>query len=128
MARILGKNTKPEIKVRQLLCSMGYRFRLCKKDLPGKPDIVLSKHKAVIFVNGCFWHLHRRCIDGKIPESRVKYWRPKLELNKKRDQLNARKLRRQGWMVLKLWECEVERDLNQIKVKITRFLKNADLK
>jgi len=128
MARILSKNTRPEMLVRHLVYSMGYRYRLHGKELPGKPDIVFRKRKKVIFVQGCFWHLHRQCIDGKMPQSRVKYWLPKLERNKKRDQLNTQRLRRQGWMVLKLWECEVERDLNKIKVKINRFLKDADFK
>jgi len=120
MARILAKNTKPEIKIRRLLYSLGYRFRIHKKDLPGKPDIVLLKYKAVIFVHGCFWHLHDGCRDGTIPKTRTKYWTEKLTTNQERDIRNIKKLRRAGWKVLRFWECEIERKIAKIQQKILR--------
>ncbi len=95
MSRILGKNTQPEIKVRQLLHAMGYRFRIHKKGLPGKPDIVLKKHKAIIFVHGCFWHLHGKCRDGRIPKTNVTFWSKKLLANKKREKLNTKTLQQE---------------------------------
>jgi DNA mismatch endonuclease, patch repair protein len=123
MARILGKNTKPEIKVRQLLHSRGYRFRLHQKDLPGKPDIVLSRHKTVVFIHGCFWHLHGRCRDGTTPKTRVVFWSNKLLANKKRDAKNAQRLRRKGWRVLRFWECEIEKRPDAVSRRISKALK-----
>lgn len=122
MARILAKNTKPEIAVRRLLRSLGYRFQGHRKDLPGKPDIVIKKDKKIIFVHGCFWHFHSRCIDGKMPKSRIEYWQPKLERNVKRDKSNGRLLKKEGWKVLKLWECEIEKKVKPTIKKINKFL------
>ena len=125
MARILGKNTKPEIKTRQILHSMGYRFRIHNENLPGKPDIVIAKHKTIIFVHGCFWHLHSGCRDGTIPKTRIAYWRNKLLTNKRRDAGNIRRLRRLGWKVLRLWECEIERKPEKVHLKIIQTLKEC---
>jgi len=85
MRRIRSANTKPELVVRSLTHRLGYRFRLHRRDLPGRPDLVFPSKRRVIFVNGCFWHQHRRCIDGRIPKSNTAYWSPKLSNNKKRD-------------------------------------------
>ncbi len=122
MQRIKSKNTKPELQVRSLLHKMGYRFRLHGKTLPGQPDIVLSKCGAVIFVHGCFWHLHGRCRDGTMPKSHVRYWSEKLADNKKRDLRNIRKLRQMGWNVLRFWECEIEKQPEKVVQKLRRVL------
>lgn len=122
MARILSKNTGPEQLVRKMLFALGFRYRLHVKGLPGKPDIVLTKYKTVIFVHGCFWHLHSHCRDGTIPKTRTNYWREKLLNNKKRDAKHIRELRRQGWKVLKLWECEVEKNPSKVIKKLLEFL------
>lgn len=124
MSRIRDRDTKPERTVRRILTDMGYRYRLSVKSLPGKPDIVLKKHNAIIFVHGCFWHLCPNCREGRIPASRRDYWEEKLLNNKRRDQRNIRKLRRQGWKVMRLWECEIEKDLDKVSRKIKIFLSN----
>jgi DNA mismatch endonuclease (patch repair protein) len=124
MSRILSKNTSIEQRVRKMLSSMGYRYRLHVKGLPGKPDIVLSKYNTVIFVHGCFWHLHSGCRDGTVPKTRIHYWNEKLLKNKKRDAMHIRKLRRQGWNVLRLWECEVEMNPDKVIDKLKKILKN----
>lgn len=106
MSRIRSKNTKPEIAVRQFLHSRGFRFRLHDKKLPGTPDIVLPKYRTVVFVNGCLWHGHFWCRRFKMPKSRPEYWRPKIRMNKKRDRAKKNELRRTGWKVITVWECE----------------------
>lgn len=106
MARIRSKDTKPEMLVRRALHGLGFRFRLHVRHLPGRPDIVLPKYRAVIQVKGCFWHGHT-CRDGRLPKSNREYWVPKLLKNRERDIANDRKLRRLGWSVHNLWECRV---------------------
>lgn len=108
MSRIRSQDTSPEMVVRKLLHGMGYRYRLHVASLPGKPDIVLPKLKAIIEVRGCFWHQHPGCIDSHIPKSRRPYWAPKLARNKQRDVQNLRKLRQLGWRVCVIWECETQ--------------------
>ena len=124
MSRIRSRDTSPEKKVRSLLHQMGYRFRLHVKSLPGQPDIVLAKYKKVIFVNGCFWHLHKGCRDGTIPKTEHKKWKAKLERNIKRDKLHVWNLKKLGWKVLILWECEIEKQSEDVKQKLTTFMKN----
>jgi len=116
MSKIRSKNTTPEIKVRKLLHSMGYRFRLHRKDLPGKPDIVLPKYKTVIFVHGCFWHGHEasECKLSRLPKSKVDFWEMKISLNKKRDINIQRKLSELGWHFFIVWECQT---LNNEKLR-----------
>mgnify|MGYP001300842414 CR=1 FL=1 len=110
MSGIKGKDTHPEIAVRKFLHANGFRFRLHRKDLPGKPDIVLPKLNTIIFVNGCFWHRHN-CKKGKhLPKSNVDFWKDKLEKNKIRDRKNATALRDSGWQVLTIWECQTGDD------------------
>lgn len=106
MRAIKGSNTKPELLVRSLLHRLGYRFRLHRRDLPGKPDIVLPRYRAVIFVNGCFWHCHT-CRAGHVPKSREHYWGPKLARTQERDARNYAALVDQGWRVKVVWECEI---------------------
>ena len=121
MSRIRGRDTKPEIKVRRLLHGMGYRFRLHRKDLPGKPDIVLPKHSTVIFVHGCFWHRHS-CPNGRVvPSTNRQFWEEKFAANVERDKRNKRDLRRLGWRVLVIWECQTE-SVTALERRIKRSL------
>ena len=122
MSNIRSKDTKPEILVRKMLHSKGYRYRLHVKNLPGKPDIVLRKYNAVVFVHGCFWHLHQGCRDGTIPKTRTEYWENKLLGNKERDKKHLEALKKLGWRVLRVWECEVEKDPQMVLNKIISFL------
>ena len=108
MAAIKSKNTKPEIKVRQLLHSMGYRFRLHMKDLPGNPDIVLKKYKTVIYVNGCFCHRHPNCKYASTPKTRTSFWSQKFQSNVERDNKNYIKIKNLGWKYIVVWECELK--------------------
>ncbi|MGI6100030.1 MAG: DNA mismatch endonuclease Vsr [Lentisphaerae bacterium] len=110
MARIRSRDTKPELVVRSLLHRCGVRFSLRRRDLPGKPDIVLPKYKTVIFVHGCFWHRHAGCRLASEPKSRQEFWQAKFEANVARDRRNQRALKEAGWRVIVLWECEVMRD------------------
>jgi DNA mismatch endonuclease (patch repair protein) len=108
MSMIGGKNTKPEIIVRKLLFSKGFRFRLHRADLPGKPDIVLTKYHTVIFINGCFWHGHNHCKYSTIPKTRAQWWSTKIGTNKSNDKKNKSKLTRSGWRVLTIWGCQLK--------------------
>lgn len=105
MQAVKTKDTKPEMVVRRLLHAMGYRYRLHRKDLPGKPDIVFPGRKKIIFVHGCFWHCHG-CSKGRPPKSRLDYWQPKLEKNVIRDRTNQEQLISAGWRILVVWQCE----------------------
>ena len=121
MSKIRCKDTKPEISVRKIIYNLGYRYRIHKKNLPGRPDIVLSKHKKIIFVNGCWWHRHNCKLGRRTPKSRLSYWLPKLRANKERHIRNVKKLRNQGWKVLNVWECKIK-DIERLKKKISIFL------
>lgn len=110
MSRIRSTDTRPEKAVRSLLHRMGYRFRLHRKDLPGRPDIVLPKHRTAIFVHGCFWHRHRRCQYAYTPKSRRDFWENKFAGNLARDKKARQMLRRLGWRVIVIWECETLAD------------------
>ena len=108
MSGIRGKNTKPELQVRKSLHARGFRFRLHAKELPGKPDLVLPKHRAVIFVHGCFWHRHQGCRFAVVPKSNSEFWARKLDSNRERDLLHGQQLSSLGWRVFTIWECEVD--------------------
>lgn len=110
MSKIRGKNTGPELRVRQALWHAGLRFRLHAKDLPGKPDIVLPKWHAVIFVHGCFWHRHKGCPLFQLPATRTEFWDAKLSANSKRDIAAIRNLTNTAWRVLVVWECALNFD------------------
>ncbi len=114
MAAIKSKNTKPELVVRRSLHAMGYRFRLHKRDLPGKPDIVLPKYKIALFVHGCFWHRHEGCKYSTIPKTRTEFWIEKFRNNVERDKLNQAKLISMGWTPLIVWECETKKNVNSL--------------
>lgn len=121
MSRITGKNTNPEIVVRKVVHSLGYRFRLHRKDLPGKPDLVLPRHRKIIFVNGCFWHGHPHCRRATLPSSNIAFWRKKIADNKARDIDVNRRLRLAGWDVLVVWQCEISRRDHLLK-RLETFL------
>lgn len=108
MGRIRSKNTSPEMKVRRMAHRLGYRFRLHRKDLPGKPDLLFPRKKKVIFVHGCFWHQHSdiRCKISRLPKSRPEYWIPKLKKTVERDARHRADLANQGWEVFLIWECD----------------------
>lgn len=109
MSRIKNKNTRPEKTVRSALHKMGYRFRLHRKDLPGKPDIVLAKHKTVIFVHGCFWHQHKGCKYAYLPKTRVRFWKEKFKENYARDIRARKELKRMNWKSKVVWECQTKK-------------------
>lgn len=123
MGRIRGKNTKPEMILRSELFNQGFRFRVHQKDLPGKPDIVLQKHKTVIFVHGCFWHYHKDCREGRIPSTNSKFWKDKLQRNISKDEANIKALRKKKWKVHVVWECEIEKQLDRTLKKLTFKIK-----
>ncbi len=108
MGRVRNKDTKPEMRVRRLVHSLGYRYRLHYGRLPGRPDIAFPERRKVIFVHGCFWHRHEGCSRCRMPKSRREYWAPKLEKNRLRDIETRAKLEELGWDVLVVWECETE--------------------
>jgi len=121
MAAIRSADTRPEICVRSLLHRLGYRFRLHRKDLPGKPDIVLPKFRTVIFVHGCFWHTHSCRYGGVKPETRTAFWSAKRAATVERDQRKAKALSEQGWRVLTVWECETK-ESEDLSRKLSRRL------
>jgi DNA mismatch endonuclease (patch repair protein) len=117
MAKISGKNTKPEIMVRKYLFSEGLRYLKNDKRLPGTPDIVLPKYKTVVFVHGCFWHHHQNCKKSKLPETRKKFWKEKIHKNTNRDRKNYTDLKELGWRVIVVWQCEISnREKREVKL------------
>jgi DNA mismatch endonuclease (patch repair protein) len=121
MRNIRSKHTSPEMTVRRLVHAMGFRYRLHVPELPGKPDLVFPRLRKIIEVHGCFWHQHQGCIDSRVPTSRVEYWRPKLAGNVGRDRKNQSDLKKMGWKVLTLWECDIKESTKLIS-RINRFL------
>lgn len=121
MSRIKARDTAPELAVRSALHRLGYRFRLHRQDLPGRPDVVLPKHRIALLVHGCFWHRHLACINCSNPKTRRQYWGPKLLGNQKRDVRNRRLLRRLGWKPIVIWECETK-NTARLSAKLARSL------
>ena len=122
MSRIRGKNTKPEIVVRSLVHRLGYRYALHRSDLSGHPDIVLVRHKKIIFVHGCFWHMHRCRYGRVIPATRTNFWQNKRRGNVERDKRNIQLLKTMGWKILIIWECQT-RDSEKLTRRLRAFLK-----
>lgn len=121
MSQIKCRNTKPEVLVRSLVHRMGYRYALNRTNLPGKPDIVLVKHKNIIFVHGCFWHMHN-CKYGRVkPATNTNFWQTKRQSNKDRDKRNLKELRKQGWKILVIWECQTKNQ-DKLTKKLQYFL------
>jgi DNA mismatch endonuclease, patch repair protein len=124
MSRVKNKDSKAEMRVRSLVHRMGLRYRLHNKNLPGKPDIVLVRHKKVILIHGCFWHQHGVCRPLSVPEHNSDFWRKKFADNVERDKWNVRKLKELGWKVLVVWECETKNP-ETLEAKLRRFLRPA---
>jgi DNA mismatch endonuclease (patch repair protein) len=121
MQAVKGRDTEPEMRVRRALHALGYRFRLHRKDLPGTPDVVLPRHRAIVLVHGCFWHGHENCKRATVAVNNAETWRAKIEGNQKRDRRNLSELRELGWEVLIVWECEV-RDSIGLTDRLRSFL------
>jgi DNA mismatch endonuclease (patch repair protein) len=121
MSRVRNKDTSPELRVRRLVHSLGYRYRLYTSQLPGRPDLVFRSRRKVIFVHGCFWHRHEGCALCRTPKSRLRFWKPKLRGNQERDLRNQRKLEEMGWDYMIVWECE-SRDVSTLVKRIRFFL------
>lgn len=122
MSRIRGKDTRPEIVVRSLLHRLGYRFRLNRKDIPGKPDIVLPKYQTAIYVHGCYWHRHAGCHLAYTPKSNLEFWNKKFSKNTERDRLVSSALKETGWKQIVVWECET-RDQDALASRLKRELR-----
>lgn len=125
MSRIRSKDTRPEMLVRSMLERLRYRFRVYDRNLPGKPDIVLPRRRLALFVHGCFWHRHRNCRFAYTPKSRVRFWQKKFRENVERDRLKAGALRKQGWRVRVIWECET-RNLGLLEKRIQAMVRALD--
>ncbi len=121
MSRIRSKNTKPEKIVRKILTQFGLRYRLHNTKLPGKPDIVISRIKTILFVNGCFWHQHKGCKRRAIPKANTEYWSKKLKRNVEKQKEDIKLLKKDGWKVYIIWECETK-DENRLIKKLKRIL------
>lgn len=121
MSAIRSAGMKPEMAVRRTAHALGYRYRLHRKDLPGKPDLVFGPRRKAVFVHGCFWHQHQTCRDGGLPRSNASYWRPKLARNSARDVEHLAALTTAGWRVLVVWECETN-DRRELTKRLKRFL------
>jgi DNA mismatch endonuclease (patch repair protein) len=111
----------PEVAVRRIVHALGFRFRLHRRDMPGTPDLVFARLKKVIFVHGCFWHQHPGCREGRLPETRQEYWRPKLLRNVERDAENESRINALGWRTLTVWECELK-GASRVRDRLARFL------
>lgn len=120
MSHIRSRNTKPEVKLRKELFSLGYRYRINRKGLPGSPDIVLTKYHTCIFVNGCFWHGHKGCRYARRPKSNVEFWSNKIENNRERDLKDYTFLESLGWRVIVVWECELKKDMMEKTIASVR--------
>lgn len=125
MSRVRNTNTKPEMQVRKLLHGMGYRFRLHRNDLPGTPDIVLPRHRKVIFVHGCFWHGHKDCKRGARPVTNIEFWNAKLDRNEDRDRIAVLALSAAGWKSLILWQCQINK-ADDLRTRLRAFLIEED--
>src|SRR6266550_7834855 len=124
MSRIKSRDTRPEMIVRSIIHRLGYRYRLHKKDLPGKPDVVLVRHRKIIDVHGCFFHMHKCRYGSVVPATNAKFWRTKRLSNVERDRRNLKALRRDGWKVMIVWECET-RNLQALSKRIEKFLSST---
>ena len=125
MSRIRSMDTKPEMAVRRILHGLGYRYRLHRSDLPGRPDLTFPSRRKVIFVNGCFWHNHQGCEMARIPSSNRDYWQTKFEKNRSRDKRNLALLKRVGWTPFTIWECELSKPA-ALTEKMIAFLESGD--
>lgn len=125
MSLVRSANTGPEMAVRRIVHGMGYRYRLHCQDLPGKPDLVFRPRRSVIFVHGCFWHRHEGCALARLPKSRVEFWTDKLEANRERDARSVAALKKAGWRVCVVWECELK-NKEKLAQRLRRFLDKGE--
>jgi DNA mismatch endonuclease, patch repair protein len=123
MSTVRSSETKPEVTIRKFLFSKGFRYRKNSLLLPGKPDIVLSKYKTVVFINGCFWHGHKNCKASTLPKSKIEYWSNKISSNIERDTRNIKELRKLGWKVIIIWECQIKKIVNDEKLKLETIIR-----
>ena len=128
MSAIRNKNTKPELLVRKYLFSQGFRYRINVGKLAGKPDIVLAKYKTVIFINGCFWHLHTGCKYFKFPQQNANFWRAKLNSNVERDKRNYNILIAEGWKVIIIWECQLKQKREETLKELVKEIQGEGIK
>jgi DNA mismatch endonuclease (patch repair protein) len=124
MALVRSKDTKPELRVRRAAHALGFRYRLHVAGLPGRPDLAFPRLRRVVLVHGCFWHRHRGCPRTRLPKSRLDFWKPKLLANARRDRVKIAALRKLGWRVLVVWECETEKP-DALRRRLLRFLGGA---
>ena len=129
MSRVRSSETKPELQLRSVLHKAGFRFRKNVKELPGKPDVLLPKYKAIIFIHGCFWHGHLDCKKAKLPATRTEFWKTKIEGNIQRDKKSIQLLQEQGWRIAVIWECAVKNKqaLSETTELLASWLKSDDL-
>lgn len=125
MSRVKSRDTAPELTVRRVAHALGFRFRLHRRDLPGTPDLVFLKRRAVVFVHGCFWHRHEGCAKTTTPKSRGDFWQKKFDRNVERDQRALRDLKKLGWRTLVVWQCETN-DRAALGARLERFLDSGD--
>jgi DNA mismatch endonuclease (patch repair protein) len=123
MSKIRSKDTLPEIRIRKTLWRMGYRYRLHCKQLPGKPDIVITKQKIIIFVHGCFWHRHENCIEASRPKTNSEYWETKIAKNIERDKKHQEEIKQMGYKIFIIWECEVKKNIEENTKMLEKLLK-----
>lgn len=121
MARVRSKHSRPELLVRKIVRALGHGYRLYARNLPGCPDLVFSAERKVIFVHGCFWHRHKGCGLARLPKSRLNFWLPKLEGNRLRDARQKRALKKGGWNVMTIWECQLK-NRRRLEARLRRFL------
>ena len=126
MSRIRGKNTQPEVRLRSLLHQAGLRFRIHRADLPGKPDVVLTRYNAVVFVNGCFWHRHAGCRYCTTPKTRADFWDKKFSDTIMRDRVKREQLEQAGWRVFTVWECELRHDAEGMVARLTAQIRQEE--
>ena len=126
MSRVRSSNTRPELLLRSQIHQLGFRFRVNVSTLPGKPDLVFPKFRTAVFVHGCFWHQHRNCRRATLPSTRATWWKTKLEGNVLRDKASIRKLRRSGWTVVVVWECQIERNPGLAATSLARKLRSKE--
>lgn len=127
MASIRSRNTKPEMHVRRHLHALGFRYRLHRKDLPGKPDIVLSRYQVAIFIHGCFWHGHRGCRFATVPATRTEFWTAKISANRSRDAVAEFKLHEAGWRIATVWECALRTNPDEAMRRLVDFITSSEL-
>lgn len=123
MSKVRSKNTTPELIIRRLIFAMGYRYRLHVAELPGKPDIVMIGRRKIVDVRGCFWHAHKGCKYATLPETRQNFWAAKISRNRERDETNLDSLKRAGWDVLVIWQCELK-NLESLKDRLYKFIES----